>query len=43
MSEQDKSSDFELRRQLLQVGMLHEIGVALSTLLDPFFLWFQTK
>lgn len=35
MSDQEKKSDFELRRQLLQMEMLHEIGVALNTSLDP--------
>ena len=35
MSERDKKSDFELRRQLLQMEMLHEIGLALNRSLDP--------
>jgi signal transduction histidine kinase len=34
MSQEDKS-DFEVRRQLLQMEMLYEIGVALNESLDP--------
>ncbi len=35
MSEREKQADFELRRQLLQMEMLYEIGVALGGSLDP--------
>ena len=35
MSELDKQGDFELRRKILQLEMLHEIGVQLNTSLDP--------
>lgn len=32
---QENKSDFEVRRQLLQMEMLYEIGVALNESLDP--------
>lgn len=35
MSEREKQADFELRRKLLQMEMLYEIGVALNGSLDP--------